>query len=186
MKHQVFPIIGTIITKRNRVTLWEVYFDDVLGHASATFNCDVALRPRFHVYVVSAYVGAPESIVFYMANVSIFYKRRKIALLKTVQQLDNFTIRELCCPLENCSRVFLVLSQLFTSRFLNYTAAYNILLVSHRFPGLLGSFLTFTHKFCYGWLIWKRSKLQFATGIWSQGSLCWIQRFLQKKHRFST
>ena len=64
MKRQVFPIIGTIITKRNRVTLWEVYFDEVLGCASATFNCDVALRPRFHVYVVSAYVGAPESIVF--------------------------------------------------------------------------------------------------------------------------
>ena len=36
-----------------------------------------------------------------MATVSISYKRRKIAFLKTVQQLDNFTIRELCCPLEN-------------------------------------------------------------------------------------
>ena len=34
-------------------------FDEVLGCASATFNCDVALRPRFHAYVVSAYVGAP-------------------------------------------------------------------------------------------------------------------------------
>ena len=59
MKHQVFPIIGTIITKRNSVALWEVYFDEVLGCASATFNCDVAFRPRFYAYVASVYVGAP-------------------------------------------------------------------------------------------------------------------------------
>ena len=47
------------------------------------FNWDVAFRPRFiiHAYVVSVYVGAPESIVFQMANVSISYRRRKFACL---------------------------------------------------------------------------------------------------------
>ena len=41
------------------------------------------------------------------------------------------------------------------------------MLLSRLFFSLLGSFLTFTHK-SHGWLIWKRSQLQFVTGIWSQ------------------
>ena len=67
MKRQVFPIIGTIITKGNSVALWEVVFDEVLGCMHfCRFNCDAGLRPRFiiHAYVVSVYVGGPESIVF--------------------------------------------------------------------------------------------------------------------------
>ena len=108
MKHQVFPIIGTIITKRKGVALWQIFFDEVYKDAflHVTFNCHVALRPRFHAYVVSVYVGAPEPIVFQMADVSITYWRRKFTCLKAVQQLDNFTIRELCCPLENYLRIF--------------------------------------------------------------------------------
>ena len=41
-----------------------------------------------------------------MASVSISYRRRKFARKFTVRQLDNFTIRELCFPLENYLRVF--------------------------------------------------------------------------------
>ena len=40
MKRQVFPIIRTIITKRNSVALWEVFFDEVLGCVSADLTAE--------------------------------------------------------------------------------------------------------------------------------------------------
>ena len=43
MKRQVFPIIGTIITKGNSVALWEVVFDEVLGCTSADLTAMWAL-----------------------------------------------------------------------------------------------------------------------------------------------
>ena len=58
LKRQFFAIIGTIITKRSDVALWQLFFCGScrvrFGHF-IQFNCDVAPRSRFHAYVVSVY-----------------------------------------------------------------------------------------------------------------------------------
>ena len=57
-KRQAFAIIGTIITKRNNVPFVATIFYGscrVRFCHFIQFNCDVALRSRFHAYVVSVY-----------------------------------------------------------------------------------------------------------------------------------
>ena len=57
-KRQVFATIRTIITKRSNVAFVETIFCGscrVRFFHFIEFNCDVALRSRFHAYVVSVY-----------------------------------------------------------------------------------------------------------------------------------
>ena len=60
MKRQVSPIIGTIITKRSSAAFVRTIFCRSCGGrlTTSSYNCDVALRPRFHAYVVSVYSAA--------------------------------------------------------------------------------------------------------------------------------
>ena len=58
LKRQVFAIIRTIITKRSNVAFVETIFCGscrVRFFHFIQFNCDLALRSRFHAYVVSVY-----------------------------------------------------------------------------------------------------------------------------------
>ena len=58
LKRQVFVIIGTIITKHSSVAFVAAIFCGscrVRFCHFIQFNCDVILRSRFHVYVVSVY-----------------------------------------------------------------------------------------------------------------------------------
>ena len=62
MKRQVSPIIRTIITKRSSAAFVRTIFCRscywAVDYLFIQFNCDVALRPRFHAYVVSVYSAA--------------------------------------------------------------------------------------------------------------------------------
>ena len=62
MKRQVSPIIGTIITKRSSTAFVRTIFcrscRGALDYLFTPFNCNVALRPRFHAYVVSVHSAA--------------------------------------------------------------------------------------------------------------------------------
>ena len=121
-----------------------------------------------------------------MANVSISYRRRKFKNWSATRYLHD-------------PRTLLPAGKLFKG-FLSFIVVVHITVfklyrrlifcwMSHRFPGLLGSFLTFTHKSCYGWLISKRRQLQFATGTWSQRSSpvrVWFRSSFGKNHCFST
>ena len=54
LKRQVFAIIGTIITKRsNEAFVATVFFCGICHFIQ--FNCDVAVRSRFHAHVVNVY-----------------------------------------------------------------------------------------------------------------------------------